>query len=55
MLPTGTPAGLGCGAWGMLAQDMALPHALQGMEMGTGLGSAPSLARTQGLPHASHP
>ena len=55
MLLAGTPTGLGHGAWGMLAQDAALPHAHWGMEMGTGLASAPLLAQTRGLPRASCP
>lgn len=55
MLLAGAPAGLEHDAWGMLVQDMALSHALQGMETGTGLGSALLLAQTWRIPCASHP
>lgn len=55
MLLAGAPAGLDHDAWGMLVQDVALSHALQGMETGTGLGSALLLAQTWRLPCASHP
>lgn len=55
MLLAGTPTGLGHSAWGMPAQDTALPHVLLEVETGTGLGSAPSLAQIRGLPRASCP
>lgn len=55
MFLAGTPSGLGHSAWGMPAQDTALPRALCGVEIGTGQGSAPSSAQTRGLPHPSCP